>query len=124
MVGEITEPRSQPAAKMVIGGLPRSAYTSFPAYADAALRKLSFAPDALGGEAGAAAYEATYSAREGEIRIAWTLAAILAPVLESVILLDRFLYLKEQGITDVRVVPCFDYTISPRNMVIIAHKSD
>jgi hypothetical protein len=42
--------------------------------------------------------------------------------ISSLILLDRYLFLQEQGIQDVQVVPCFDYAVSPRNMVIIARK--
>jgi hypothetical protein len=59
----------------------------------------------------------------------YSLRAVLAPVIESYILLDRLLYLKEQAelvagkerIT-AELVPLFEPSISPRNMAIIAHR--
>ncbi|KAG0588649.1 hypothetical protein KC19_2G259300 [Ceratodon purpureus] len=60
----------------------------------------------------------------------YSLRAVLAPVIESYILLDRLLYLKEQAelVTgkeriSAELVPLFDPAISPRNMAIIAHRS-
>ena len=59
----------------------------------------------------------------------YSLRAVLAPVIESCILLDRLVYLKEQAevvagkqrIT-AELVPLFDPSISPRNMAIIAYR--
>ena len=63
----------------------------------------------------------------------YSLRTVLAPVIESYILLDRLLYLKEQGelvagrdrtgagIT-AHLVPIFEPATSPRNMAIIAHR--
>ncbi|XP_064406568.1 methyltransferase-like protein 25B [Halichondria panicea] len=44
----------------------------------------------------------------------------LAPCVESVLLLDRAMFLIEQGYTDVSLYPLFDPTLSPRNHVVIA----
>lgn len=59
----------------------------------------------------------------------YSLRAVLAPVIESYILLDRLLYLKEQAElvagkerVTAELVPLFDPSISPRNMAIIAHR--
>lgn len=57
----------------------------------------------------------------------YALRAVLAPVIESYILLDRLLYLKEQaevfgGSMTAELVPLFDPAISPRNMAIVAHR--
>ncbi|CAM6019990.1 unnamed protein product [Sphagnum balticum] len=62
----------------------------------------------------------------------WSLRAVLAPVLESYILLDRLLYLEEHsqnnssttGQITAELVPLFEPSISPRNMVIIACRQD
>eukprot|EP00002_Diphylleia_rotans_P021497 TRINITY_DN4180_c0_g1_i3.p1 TRINITY_DN4180_c0_g1~~TRINITY_DN4180_c0_g1_i3.p1 ORF type:complete len:537 (+),score=106.21 TRINITY_DN4180_c0_g1_i3:109-1719(+) len=62
----------------------------------------------------------------------WALKCVLSTVVESLILVDRVTYLREQlGLDsdsanvsgrfgDVAVVPVFDPTISPRNMAIVA----
>ncbi len=62
----------------------------------------------------------------------WSLRAVLAPVLESYILLDRLLYLEEHtqnnssttGQITAELVPLFEPSVSPRNMVIIACRQD
>lgn len=46
----------------------------------------------------------------------------LAPVLETVILLDRLLYLKENGIERSYIVKLFDSVVSPRCYGIVALK--
>ena len=57
----------------------------------------------------------------------WSLRAVLAPVIESYILLDRLCYVEEQaelagGKIAAELVPIFNPSISPRNMGIIAHR--
>ena len=51
----------------------------------------------------------------------YSLRLAFAPVLETIFLLDRALYLLEKGISSV-VAPIFDPAISPRNHVIMAVK--
>lgn len=51
-----------------------------------------------------------------------TLQVVLAPVLESLIVLDRYLYLTERGV-QCHVLPVFDAATSPRNLAIIARKT-
>ncbi|KAG7591912.1 S-adenosyl-L-methionine-dependent methyltransferase [Arabidopsis thaliana x Arabidopsis arenosa] len=53
----------------------------------------------------------------------WSIRAALGPVLETLILLDRLMFLQEQG-DSIKVVmlPIFDPTISPRNVAIIAKR--
>lgn len=54
----------------------------------------------------------------------WSLRAALGPVLESLILLDRLLFLQEQeSAFEVVILPIFDPALSPRNLAIIARKS-
>lgn len=53
----------------------------------------------------------------------WCLRASLGPVVETYILLDRLLFLQEQGdLAEAYLFPLFDPTMSPRNMAIIAWK--
>jgi hypothetical protein len=67
---------------MIIGALPRTAYGSFVNYVAGCLEKLGLDRGLVtAGEA--QEYLDAYSAKEDHIRIAWTLSAILAPVLES-----------------------------------------
>jgi hypothetical protein len=65
----------------------------------------------------------------------YSLRTILAPIIESFILLDRLLYLKEQGESmdakhgtraqiSAYLVPIFEPATSPRNMAIIAHRCE
>ncbi|XP_064620857.1 methyltransferase-like protein 25B isoform X2 [Lineus longissimus] len=56
-----------------------------------------------------------------DVVIMYVLRLMLAPVVESLILLDRMIYLSEQGIKS-QLVPIFDPKLSPRNCVLIAYK--
>ncbi|NXE94711.1 RRNAD protein, partial [Menura novaehollandiae] len=51
-----------------------------------------------------------------------TLGQLLAPVVETLILLDRLLYLREQGF-HCALVPLFNPQFSPRNLVLVAARS-
>ncbi len=52
----------------------------------------------------------------------WSLRAVLGPVIESIILVDRIWYLRENGIPFADVIRLFDPKISPRSLVVIASK--
>ncbi|XP_025902412.1 protein RRNAD1 [Nothoprocta perdicaria] len=51
----------------------------------------------------------------------FSLALLLAPLVESLILLDRLLFLRERGF-QCALVPLFDPLLSPRNLVLVAAK--
>ncbi|KAF4802323.1 Protein RRNAD1 [Turdus rufiventris] len=51
-----------------------------------------------------------------------TLGQLLAPVVETLILLDRLLYLREQGFHSA-LVPLFNPRFSPRNLVLVAART-
>lgn len=54
----------------------------------------------------------------------WSLRAALGPVLETLLLLDRLLFLQEKGKpVEVVMLPIFDPSLSPRNMALIAKKT-
>lgn len=58
----------------------------------------------------------------------WTLRGLLAPIVESIILVDRWLYLRDaaQQSHDEHkgafMYPLFDLSASPRNVVFVASK--
>ncbi|KAM0863633.1 hypothetical protein ACQ4PT_044450 [Festuca glaucescens] len=53
----------------------------------------------------------------------WCLRAALGPLVETYILLDRLLFLQEQGsAVQASLFPLFDPAMSPRNMVVVAWK--
>lgn len=52
----------------------------------------------------------------------WTLRALLAPMVESIILVDRWLYLDETSPDNACMYPLFDLSASPRNVVFVASK--
>ncbi|KZV17663.1 hypothetical protein F511_16822 [Dorcoceras hygrometricum] len=53
----------------------------------------------------------------------WTLRAALGPVLETVLLLDRLLFLQEQDdLLEAVMLPIFNPILSPRNVALIAKK--
>ncbi|XP_077293391.1 methyltransferase-like protein 25B [Arctopsyche grandis] len=56
-----------------------------------------------------------------EVVMFYTLRLSLAPLVESIILMDRMLYLRESGIT-CEIIPLFDPVVSPRNHILIARK--
>lgn len=59
------------------------------------------------------------------IGIYWSLRAAFGPLLETLISLDRLLFLQEQGdVLESVMLPIFNPAISPRNVAIIAKKPD
>ncbi|PON67284.1 Methyltransferase domain containing protein [Parasponia andersonii] len=58
------------------------------------------------------------------IGLYWSLRAALGPLLETFLLLDRLLFLQEQGNTiEAVMLSIFDPALSPRNVAIIAKKN-
>ncbi|KAI9488371.1 methyltransferase domain-containing protein [Zychaea mexicana] len=116
----------------IIGRLNKKKdFVSFPVYVQAALKRLQMPQDAISIEEAEAYYAEFKTTRQmdKQIAILWTVRALLAPLLESIVLADRWLYLKEQlaDIPDsetkgVWMWPLFDPITSPRNMVIVASK--
>ncbi|KAM7421601.1 hypothetical protein PAMA_015648 [Pampus argenteus] len=60
--------------------------------------------------------------QQGRVVVYFSLALLLAPVVETLVLLDRMIYLQENGV-DSQLVPLFDPNISPRNFVLVALKT-
>ncbi|XP_063106441.1 methyltransferase-like protein 25B isoform X3 [Cavia porcellus] len=62
-----------------------------------------------------------YQAQENRVVAFFSLALLLAPLVETLILLDRLLYLQEQGF-HAELLPIFSPELSPRNLVLVATK--
>uniref|UniRef100_A0A2I3H778 Methyltransferase like 25B n=1 Tax=Nomascus leucogenys TaxID=61853 RepID=A0A2I3H778_NOMLE len=60
-------------------------------------------------------------AQENRVVAFFSLALLLAPLVETLILLDRLLYLQEQGF-HAELLPIFSPELSPRNLVLVATK--
>jgi hypothetical protein len=131
-----TESKGTP---VIIGSLPKSAYTSFPAYVRGALAKLSTSNGSQGdqdrasvfanitaqlSDADLASYESAFAQRKHELSVVWSLMAFSAGLVESLIVVDRWLWLREQEeVREAWVEPVFDYGISPRNLVVVGIKN-
>ncbi|KAI9230855.1 MAG: methyltransferase domain-containing protein, partial [Piptocephalis tieghemiana] len=53
----------------------------------------------------------------------WSLRALLAPCIESLIVLDRWFFLKEQGVSRAWILSGWEEEVSPRNLILIAQRS-
>ncbi|XP_063001683.1 methyltransferase-like protein 25B [Elgaria multicarinata webbii] len=62
-------------------------------------------------------------ARQHQVVAFFSLALLLAPLVETLILLDRMIYLQEEGF-QCELLPLFDPTFSPRNLVLVAAKAE
>lgn len=134
--------QSNPATQaVIIGSLRKTAYTSFTSYVRAAVLKLStpsnhhptiactdMAQIIAGKMKGLTddeitAYETAYAPRMKDLSIVWTLMAYSAQLIEAVIVTDRWLWLREQDeVESCWVENVFDYSQSPRNMVVVGIK--
>ena len=67
----------------------------------------------------------TFSERKKDLSVTWSLMAFSAGVIEAAIVVDRWLWLKEQAqVKEAWVEPLFDYRLSPRNLVVVGVKRD
>ncbi|RMZ79779.1 hypothetical protein DV738_g3117, partial [Chaetothyriales sp. CBS 135597] len=119
---------------LIVGSLRKSSFTSFKAYVRGALAKLSSDPihGAFISEVASeitdeviAEYECRYAPAKKNLSIIWTLMAFSAGVVESIIAVDRWLFLKQQDcVQDAWIQPLFDYEQSPRNLCVVAVKKE
>ncbi|OAA36254.1 hypothetical protein NOR_07599 [Metarhizium rileyi] len=122
---------------ITIGSLRKSCYSSLAAYVRGTIEKLTTST-AYRQYAGVMdekmaditdeeieRYEAEYLPRKKELSVIWSLMAFSAAVVESMIVVDRWVFLKEQAeVGDAWVETVFDYAISPRNMVVVGVKHE
>ncbi|KAL4886194.1 methyltransferase domain-containing protein [Aspergillus karnatakaensis] len=117
---------------LIVGSLRKAAFTSFQAYIRAAVVKLG--RDPVHGEKvkeGMAditdeeldRYATEYWPTKKRLSVTWTLMSFSAAVAEAIIVVDRWLYLREQEcVKECWVEPVFDYGESPRNLAVIGIK--
>lgn len=122
--------RDEDGTPLIIGSLRKSAFASFSAYVHAAMEKLAQDPDinqrihsksAHFSEATISSYEADFAYARKRLAVTWSLMAFSAGVVESIIVVDRWLWLREQKdwVGRCWVAPVFDYACSPRNLVVV-----
>ncbi|OJD28505.1 hypothetical protein ACJ73_00069 [Blastomyces percursus] len=117
---------------LIVGSMRKAAFVSFAAYARAAIQKLSRdenygqairekvteLPEEVFGE-----YEERYTIHRKNLSIVWSLMAFSAGVVESMIVVDRWLFLREQAeVKEAWVEAVFEYQQSPRNLVVVGVK--
>ena len=117
---------------IILGSLRKSCYHSFTAYVRGAVEKLQGDPvlgssivKSMSGltDEDIARYESEYRHKKKELSIVWSLMAFSAGVVESIIVVDRWLYLKEHDeVGECWVEAIFDYQQSPRNVVVVGIK--
>jgi hypothetical protein len=124
------------ATPLTIGTLRKFAYGDFVSYVRAAVGKLTspnsfceidpgFIQGKMDGltDGDIRSYEARYAHRKKELSVMWSLMAFSAGVVESVVVADRWLWLREQGeVEHAWVEAVFEYAHSPRNLVIVGIK--
>jgi len=124
---------TQSTEPVIIGSLRKSCYASFKTYVRGALEKLSADPSrgpAVLQKMGDISdeeieeYARQYAGLKKELSVAWSLMAFSAGVAESLIVVDRWLFLREHEhlVSDCWVEPVFDYSLSPRNLVVVGIK--
>ncbi len=70
-------------------------------------------------------YEQAYAHKKKELSIVWSLMAFSAGVVESAIVADRWQWLREQPeVGECWVESVFDYSVSPRNLVVVGIKKE
>jgi len=117
---------------IVLGSLKKSCHANFVTYVRGALAKLcgndemgSLFREKMDGmtDEEIADYEDGYRERKKELSVIWSLMAFSAGVVEATIVVDRWLWLKEQEeVKEAWVEPIFDYRLSPRNLVVVGVK--
>lgn len=126
---EVENDRTDP---VIIGSLRKGCYKDFTSYVKGAVEKLTRDPvkgpeiarkmDMTDEEI--ALYSEKYGHRKKELSVMWSLMAFSAGVVESLIVTDRWLFLKEhpEEVRDAWVEAVFDYAQSPRNLVVVGIK--
>jgi Methyltransferase domain len=123
---ESTEP-------VIIGSLRKGYYSSFKSYVRGALEKLGAehergvrVHEKMGHitDEEIEKYAEQYEKMKKELSVTWSLMAFSAGVVESLIVVDRWLFLREHpdSVKECWVEAVFDYHQSPRNLVVVGIK--
>jgi hypothetical protein len=119
-------------APLIVGSLRKTCFQDFRAYVHGALQKLVADPvDELGikvktqdlTDEEIVRYEREWGYAKKNLAVIWSLMAFSAGVVESVVVADRWLWLREQECVEKSwVEPVFEYGLSPRNLVVVGVK--
>ncbi|KAJ5108580.1 hypothetical protein N7456_005255 [Penicillium angulare] len=117
---------------VIIGSLGKSAFKSFTAYMRAAIVKISRDEDhgpkvqervATMSDEEFQDYEMRYQQGRKKLALVWSLMAFSSQVVETLIVVDRWQYLREHdSVKECWVETVFDYSESPRNLAVIGLK--
>lgn len=121
---------------VIIGSLSKGCYKDFQSYVRGAIKKLTTHNDYAKyveviaekmsdiTDEEIEAYATAYAGRKRELSAVWTLMAFSACVVESLIVTDRWLFLKEHAdiVQDCWVESVFEHKESPRNLVVVGIK--
>ncbi|MCJ1420038.1 hypothetical protein MMC32_006394 [Xylographa parallela] len=117
---------------IIIGSLRKSCYSSFVTYARGAAIKIAddsehgaFLKERMASlsDSDLRNYHERFQHKKHELSLIWSLMAFSAGVMESVIVVDRWLWLKEQEeVSECWVQSVFEYERSPRNLVVVGIK--
>jgi hypothetical protein len=133
---EAVSPFDMSTQPVIIGSLRKQCYTSLKAYVWGAVTKLmtnaaysqyaNIMKEKMAGitDKEIEEYESKYLPRKQELSVVWSLMAFSACVVESLIVTDRWLFLKEHSdiVRHCWVETVFDYKESPRNLVVVGVK--
>ncbi|KAK6071773.1 hypothetical protein SCUP234_09488 [Seiridium cupressi] len=134
--GDTFSPFNMSTNPVIIGSLSKKCYKSLHTYVRGAITKLTTQSDyhehcdiikeKMGDitDEEIAQYEASYLHRKRELSAIWSLMAFSAGVVESLIVTDRWLFLKQHTdlVQDCWVETVFDFRESPRNLVVVGVK--
>ena len=115
----LVDPLSTEIEPIVIGSLRKGSFDSFPAYIAAAVKKLGWEDRITVTQEEAEEYMRKFEHRKKELSVVWSLMAFSAGICESIIVVDRWLFLREMGCKKAWVEAAFDHAESPRNFVVV-----
>ena len=132
IVGGSISGKDTAGTPLIVGALPKACFESFRLYVRGAISKLS--QDQLDGhvireytsdltDEWIDRYESDWAFAKKNLSVIWSLMAFSAGVVESIVAVDRWLFLREQeSVGKCWVEPVFDYALSPRNLVVVGLK--
>ncbi|CUS07598.1 unnamed protein product [Tuber aestivum] len=111
------------AEPVIIGSLRKKCYSSFGEYVFGAIDKIGWTQRLQVSVDEVARYEELFAPRKKDLSVLWSLMAFCAGVVESLIVVDRWVYLMEgvgKGLLkEAWVEAGFEYGASPRNLVVV-----
>uniref|UniRef100_A0A8C6XYN3 Methyltransferase like 25B n=1 Tax=Naja naja TaxID=35670 RepID=A0A8C6XYN3_NAJNA len=99
--------------RLGVQAIPKSHEMTFEQYARQGLERVGMSPSGP--------LEPASPAQQRRVVVFFSLALLLAPLVETLILLDQMIYLQEQGFP-CELVPLFNPALSARNLVLVAAK--